>query len=480
MVSQWRGGLALNEQQVLHDITLTAEAAAPCIPFTASLRFLSIVEVDRIPLYLSVGKPYDVVTSQEETARWFSTILLGNDEPRNTPWWQNARTESPLGVLAAVDQPEVMAKPGSAKASTPRVTEVLFFAAAQPLSGTGRPLTPPHSSPADAEDSQEIQPQLRVHALPICSDFYLHEPTPPPSPGLEGKCFEATFLPLKIPHPIEATEVINRPPVRKRKSANEVFEEATERQKKARRQGGGGVSAAAASLSRIEEPPPNLNHRRSISNTQSAVPLQNRPLSRSSSVASVRPGSVREPSVSANTKRSGLSRLQSVSDAPMKFEESPVEKNNKEFICKVVSAGMRLYGIVQPKTRKSRANSMVPSAAEELPSDELELEKKSAEEFKLVYSHAYKGTCFAFRKYITDTPLQAHTEALRATVDRLLAVYCNDPLTLDIEGGDDGFTPGGRKAFGSSALPGSEKNPFLHTAVGNASKTNTPCIRKVS
>lgn len=138
---------------------------------------------------------------------------------------------------------------------------------------------------------------------------------------------------------------------------------------------------------------------------------------------------------------------------------------------------MRLYDIVQPKARKSRANSVV---AEDINPEELELERKSAEEFKLVYSHAYKGTCFAFRSYIADTPLQTHTEALRATVDRLLAVYCNDPLTLDVEGGDDGFTPGGRKAFGSSALPGSEKNPFLQTAVGNGSKTNTPCVRKGS
>jgi hypothetical protein len=440
------------------------------------LRFLSIVEVERIPLYLSVGKPYSVTTSHEETERWFSSILLGQDGTDDRTWWQNARTQSPLGILAAVDCPPAALKPGST--STSRVTELLFFAASQPFPGPGQPLTPPQSSPAADGADDKAQPQLTVHALPICSDFHLKEPTPPPSPGIEAQSFEATFLPTRIPQTVEAPEVINRPPVRKRKSANEVFDEATERQKKARRQGGGGVSAAAASLAKTEESLPGLKHRRSISNGQHGVPLQNRPLSRSSSVASARPGSVREPSVSAVAKRSGLSRLQSVSDTPANPEESPVERNNKEFICKVVSSGMRLYGIVQPKSRKSRANSAVP--AEEISPDELETERKNAEEFKLVYSHAYKGTCFALRKYIADTPLQSHTEALRATVDRLLAVFCNDPLTLDAEDADDRFTPGGRKAFGSSALPGSQKNPFLHTAVSNGSKTNTPCARKGS
>lgn len=435
------------------------------------MRFLSIVEVERIPLYLSIGKPYAVTTSHEETERWFTSILLGQEESNHGSWWQSARTESPLGILVAVDGPQTAVKPGSA--SVPRITELLFFAAAHPFPGAGT-LTPPQSSPAE-DGEEELRPQLRVHALPICSDLHFNEPTPPPSPGLGVESFEATFLPSRLPEPAEAPEVINRPPVRKRKSANEVFDEATERKRKARRQGGGGVSAAAASLSRTEESLPSLNHRRSISNGQPVVPLQNRPLSRSPSVASARPGSVREPSVSAVAKRSGLSRLQSVSDAPGNTEESPIEKNNKEFICKVVSSGMRLYGIVKPKTRQITANSAVP--AEDVTPDELE-ERKSAEEFKLVYSHAYKGTCFAFRKYIANTALQSHTEALRATVDRLLAVFCSDPLRLDVEDADDKFTPGGRKAFGSSALPCSEKNPFLHTAVSNGSKTNTPCVRK--
>lgn len=421
-----------------------------------------------------------MTTTHEETERWFSSILLGNDESSNRTWWQNARTESPLGVLVAVDCSPATTKPGSATTSTPRVTELLFFAATLPSAGAGQPLTPPHSSPAEDDDIEKPSPQIRVCALPICSDLHLNEPTPPSSPGLRDQDPEARFLPSIISQPVEATEFINRPPVRKRKSANEVFDEATERQKKARRQGGGGVSAAAASLSRTEESQSFPKHRRSISNSQPVVPLQNRPLSRSSSVASVRPGSVRETSVSSGAKRSGLSRLQSVSDAPVKSEESPIEKSNKEFICKVVSAGMRLCGVVQLKSRKSRANSIVPSIAEDVDIGEVELERKQADEFKLMYSHAYKGTCFAFRKYLADTPLQSHTEALRATVDRLLAVFCNDPLTLDVEGADDDFTPGGRKAFGSSALPGSEKNPFLQSAIGLGSRTNTPCVRKGS
>lgn len=407
--------------------------------------------------------------------RWFSSILLGRNEAGHESWWQNARAESPLGILAAVDNPQVHV---IGQPEQPRITELLFFAAAKPSLGAGQPLTPPHSSPAEHGVAGKTHPQLLVHALPICSDLHFNEPATPSSPGAGVEGFEATFLPCRTWQPDDAPEVINRPPVRKRKSANEVFDEATERQRRARRQGGGGVSAAAASLINREESVATLKHRRSASNSQPTVPLQNRSLSRSSSIASVQPGNIREPLISAANKRSGPSRLQSVSEAIP--EESPIEKSNKEFICKVVSSGMRLYGIAQPKSRKSRANSVVPSASEDLNPEELEIERRNAEEFKLIYSHAYKGTCFAFRKYIAFTALQSHTEALRATVDRLLAVFCSDPLTLDAEDAGDNFTPGGRKAFGSSVLPGSEKNPFLGTAVNEGSKTNTPCIRKGS
>lgn len=78
-----------------------------------------------------------------------------------------------------------------------------------------------------------------------------------------------------------------------------------------------------------------------------------------------------------------------------------------------------------------------------------------------MYLRAEKGTYFAFRKCLADAPLQGHTEALRAKVDRSLAVFWNDHLAPDVEGADHDFTAAGRKASGSSALPGSEKNPFL-------------------
>jgi hypothetical protein len=168
---------------------------------------------------------------------------------------------------------------------------------------------------------------------------------------------------------------------------------------------------------------------------------------------------------------------------PIAAESQPssTEQKNKDYIAKVVMAGMRLYGFVQAKTRKSRSNSEAASPVIDASSEDLEAERKQSEEYKLIYHQAFKGTCLAFRKQIADASLQIHTEALRATVDRLLAVFCNDPLTLNAEEEDDKFTPGGRKLFGSSAVPGSQKgNPFVNAFMNNDSKSNTPCLSKTA
>ena len=46
-----------------------------------------------------------------------------------------------------------------------------------------------------------------------------------------------------------------------------------------------------------------------------------------------------------------------------------------------------------------------------------------------------------------------YTEVLRDTVDRLLNMYCSDPLEVGLGAGVivDRLTPGGRKAFGAAA-----------------------------
>jgi hypothetical protein len=382
--------------------------------------------------------------------------------------------DSPLGVLVAVDSSQNSSGPVSSR----RVTEVLFYAARDAPVVDQQPLTPPKSSPGDSGLDRTPASQLRLYALPLCSELHVNELTPPPSPSCEIQDVIPTFLPSPAKL-TETAEVINRPPVRKRKSAVDAFDEATERKKKARRQGGGGISAAAAAgMDTNDTSLSSLKHRRSISNANS-VPLQSRPLSRSPSIASVHHAGFREPSLPVAGKKSTLSHMQSAPNAVEKVQSS-TEQKNKDYIAKVVMAGMRLYGLVQTKTRKSRANSATVSPAPDTTFEDLEYERRQSEEYKLIYHQAFKGTCLAFRRQISDSSLQIHTEAVRATVDRLLAVFCNDPLTLNAEEDEDKFTPGGRKLFGSSVMPGSGKgNPFVNAFINNDSKSNTPCLSKV-
>ncbi|KAF7194044.1 hypothetical protein HII31_04565 [Pseudocercospora fuligena] len=437
-------------------ISIRSDQQCSCLPANASLRFLSIVETSRIPLFLSIGTPLEVATSNNQSEKWLSSILLNEQADRSdgpSPWWQSACAESPLSILLAVDP---------APATKAKATELLVYA--------GRNWAPE----PDDEATFPGCPSLRVYAQPLCSDLLYHgptaEPTPPASPQPDDQEIGAVFLPLVKDPATHEGEIINLPPVRKRKSVNETFDEAAERRRKARRKGGEGVAAAAASRNPADVA---LRHRRSTSNSQS-LPLQTRPLSRASSVGSSRVADLREPSVPALSKRSSLGRIQSVSLAEgdsIAKEEPTIEQKNKEFVSKIVMAGMRLYGLVQSKTRKSRADSAAASPALDTSFEDLDAERQKDEEYKLVYHQVYKGTCFALRQHVATKSLVGHTEALRETVDKLLGMFCNDPLLIESQGGNDEFTPGGRKAFGSSAVAASShKNPFL-----TASQSNTPC-----
>jgi hypothetical protein len=393
-----------------------------------------------------------VKTTNSDTEVWLSrhVITASQGETREQAWWESARPDSPLGILVSVES----SCDGRSK-DHPRPTELLIYAS-QANASLGRSSTPPLSQGEDGIGSVEDVPVFTVCALPLSSDL-LHgapESTPPPSPeGSEES--EAVFLPLP---PVQDEETVNEPTVRKRKSVTDAFDEATERRRKARRKGGAAVAAAAAP--KKEDPLPALKHRRSISGSISQLPpIQSRPLSRSPSISSSRPPTARAPSEAP--KRSALSRVESVARGPGESDEASTESKNKELISRLVMAGMRLYGLSQSKGRKSRADSSIASPAAEATFEQRDTELKSDEEYKLVYHQVFKGTSFAFRGQIASTSLQPHTEALRDAVDKLLALYCNDPLEAGLPSLADELTPGGRKAFSSATQAGSkEPHPF--------------------
>lgn len=414
-----------------------------------------------------------MTTSSEETESWFSSTLLRSyDEKNSGAWWQDARTESPIGILVAVD--EDLSATTSNLDPRHKVTELLFYAAGHASTDSRRPPTPPQSSPVEDGLEGSVPSEVGVFALPLSSDLLADtasELTPPPSPKANDDHVEGIFLPNETSHEPEA---VNELPVKKRRNVSDTFDEAAERRRKARRKGGQAVAAAAAAPIKTEDSIPALQHRRSISSTHG--PVQTRPLSRSSSVASTRPVLAREPSA----KPSSLSQIQTADAASQSPQQPSIEVKNKELVGKMVMAGMRLLGLHRSKTRKSRSNSVVASPSADSGFDVVEADRKNDEEYMLVYNQAYKGTCCAFRQYMTTTSLQGQETSLRDTVDRLLAIFCNDPLTVETQAVEDEFTPGGRKAFGSSALPISEHaNPFLQAAMtGRESQANTPSFRK--
>jgi hypothetical protein len=258
------------------------------------------------------------------------------------------------------------------------------------------------------------------------------EPTPPSTPPEQPP--EAVFLPELIP---SETERIHNPPVRKRKTADEAFDEANERRKKARRKGGQGVAAAAAP--RSDKQIPSLQHRRSTSASQMA-PLQTRPLSRSPSIASSRPATANRPSALSNVENSAS------------LEQGPaIEGKNKDAISRIVMTGMRLYGLVQGKKRNPRDTSSAPSPAVENGSESIEAQRQSDEEYRLIYHQVFKSTCVAFRAAIRSMNLQPFSIQVREVVDQLLVIFCTNPLESGLGQSDDKLSPGGRKAFAAGA-----------------------------
>ncbi|KAK6399510.1 hypothetical protein LTR95_019425, partial [Oleoguttula sp. CCFEE 5521] len=341
-------------------------------PYT--LRYLSIVDVDHIPLHIFTGASYAVSTTSAAVETFFSNILASGREDQ---WWNTTRHESRLGILVAVKHST--AHPATA----PRITELLFIAT-KPSHNQAAHTLSPHSAPALADlPSARPDPRLKVTAHAISSDL-LHAsdlPTPPSSPTADTgtEVQSATFLHSPID---ESTEIVHEPPTKKRRTANDAFDEANERRKAARRKGAQAVSAAAF-----------IGHRRESSGGHIPVPLQTRPLSRSPSVIDSRP-----PTAVDGKRRSTLSRVESVSTLPSPTVDSAysaVHERNRVLVQRTVMTCMRAYGLEQTKSnRRAKSESEDQQAADTVQEDE----------YKLVYHQTYKGVCFAFRAHMSGTP----------------------------------------------------------------------------
>jgi hypothetical protein len=423
------------------------------LPKHATLQFLSVVDVAQLPIQILLGQQYNVSTTDCGAQNYFEHVLLACPPEEHEAWWNTTQPESTLGILVGVEVDKQTYN------GRPRITELLLVASRAHASLGHRLPTPPASSPFEYGVDTRDEPTLHVLALAISSDLLLpaNLPSPPLSPALDdGEPIPAIFLPQDLGI---LREIVHEPPTKKRKTAESSLDAAATRRIAARRGGGERVSAAAA-------PKPDHSHRRTSSNTN--TPIQTRPLSRSPSLAGSRPGSVRGAHP-LESKPSTLNRVQSLSGLPNgatleTTAEANIEIKNKDAIARVVMAGMRLYGLSQSnrklRGKQQRSGSASP-AQETATAVELEAERRTDEQYKAVYHQVYKGVCFAFRAHMQTMLLQGYTDALREAADKLLAMYCGDPLAQGLLGSaDEKYTPGGRRAFGSVKAEEQTKSSF--------------------
>lgn len=381
------------------------------------MRYLAVVDITRVPLYLAAGPSLEASTTSTETEDWFSSILLdgtalrdieGNTQDGSKGWWCTAQAQSPVGVLAQVSASERISQDGA------RVTEILFYSTA---------IERPNNAV-----------ELQLHALPLSSNLLYKAPsinTPPLSPvqvgdliplGTNGRAdgqFLTPYVDFRKPDPVLSS---------KRKSVADIFDAATEWRTKARWKGEERVSAP---IPEVDSASATAAHRRSASlgskadvaseHTRAeaggnvryvdgnsderlrpapASELCEGPLPPQSPIHSPSrlhgyPSDLRSFSrrgtVDGLAKRSSLSRVTSMIDAD---EGTTLESRNKDAISRLVMAGMRLYGLQQRK--KSTKLQRHPITPEILANEKESEDAARDEEYKLVYHQTYKGAVFAF------------------------------------------------------------------------------------
>lgn len=121
-------------------------------------------------------------------------------------------------------------------------------------------------------------------------------------------------------------------------------------------------------------------------------------------------------------------------------------------------AGMRMYGLQQTKKSANTANRITEGSSEQ------------DGEYKLIYHQTFRAASFAFRTHLAVKQVPQNT--LREVVDRLLSMFCNDPLAESkIEEDVD-------RSFGSQKLE-QRRNPFDEpTSSAGIVETVTPLHRK--
>ena len=452
------------------------------LPQDAKLHFLSFVEVARIPLYLAVGPSCDVSTGDEATTRWLSEALLKYERcdlhgnASKEPWWLHVGSQSENGILLRVEaQNEEECRMQDV------ATEVLVYAATT-QQNTALPTPPRSSSPAPPDEDtantlNKAETLVKVYALPLSSNIIgraeAFKGSCPPIPTESSSAVQACFLPhMHDPAPV------TQPPPQKRPSISMLFDDATKKRRKIRGRGGESISQAMAGIDRpasqhgipenqeIPQPQQTNLRRKSLSRATSMVPV--------ASSASSRPTS--RSGALANGKRSSLHRVESAiisHDSPaLSDADGSCAQENKAALTKVIMAGMRLHGLQQ---KKKLLNKLQGHSQVLLNTETDTVINEAEDEYKLVYHQTFKSATFIFRKHLNAQPVSQET--MRDVVDRLLTMFCTDPMTVD--GAPDGSefqefeTNGGLPSSSPFDKPSSQAR-----SSNVANGWNTPTVKK--
>ena len=419
------------------EIQIWSNPSTP-IPFpdNAKLHFLSLVEIARIPLYIAAGPSCDVSTGNEATTAWLTEALLFDegsdrreDAPRE-PRWMRTGSQSENGILLRVET-ENEKELGIRNV----VTELLLYAAIAKAQHA-LPTPPMSSSPAPSDvDSKDALLRhgntVKVFALPLCSivigSMEKLMDTYSPNPGESQSAPQACFL----PYTHDPAQVTQQAP-QKRQSISTLFEDATKKRRKFKGGGGESISQAMAGIDRLPsqhdlwekqealQPQKKDSRRESLSrvsnDTPTAGPEHARPISRSAPLP--------------HGKRSSLHRMESANsarDSPTLSDGDGIyAQQNKAALTKVVMAAMRLHGLQQRK--KPPTHSQLPNPVA-LHTEIHVVTNEAEEEYKLIYHQTFKAAMFTFRKHLNG--LLISQETMREVVDRLLTMFCTDPMDLD-------------------------------------------------
>ena len=471
----------------------TNASSCPLFDSASTLRFLSFIEVAKVPLHVFIGPVLSVYTSTEATETWLNEYLVKNAYGYVSPaedvtredacWWMRGDRQSELGILLKVDEEKLVSS------TRPRATEILLYAVLPGVSEKDQnsPLTPPRSSSPSYFDiplDSGIQTtrSARLCARLLSSDLHI-------TPGQhhvgsklssdEEAAYSAQFL---TPPPDDYQSL---PPLPKRQRLDSLFDNAARQSKQSRKRGGENLAKAIAHSDMasarwkegksIEE---QIHEKGHETHGSSAVKIQSRPtralsLARSQSLGSLKDLDAMRPSSRLGSavpnKRPSLHRVTSIathdSSSPTPESMTSTEHQNKTALTKVVMAGLRLYGF-QPKKKSIQPKAELEDTSRQGFVSGIDHAHSDEEEYKLLYHQTFKSASFVFRNRLASQIISQ--DLMREAVDRLLAMFCNDPLQKTRLDG------GGHRSFGNELS--SAQQVFDSPSDGNAVDRAQECF----